>query len=101
MALSSPLHLDFRPTTRAWSQAIALFAALVGTFARVAEGQIQPHADHALGTVHFPITCSQTAQVEFDRAVALLHHMTYPQAREGFERVATTDPRCAMAHWGI
>ena len=24
-----------------------------------------------------------------DRAVALLHHMTYPQARQGFERVAT------------
>ncbi|HSE44738.1 MAG TPA: hypothetical protein VLA89_05350 [Gemmatimonadales bacterium] len=39
--------------------------------------------------------------MEFDRAVALLHHMTYPQAREGFERVATADPRCAMAHWGI
>jgi tetratricopeptide (TPR) repeat protein len=39
--------------------------------------------------------------VEFDRAVALLHHMTYPQAREGFERVATVDPKCAMAHWGI
>jgi tetratricopeptide (TPR) repeat protein len=27
--------------------------------------------------------------------------MTYPQAREAFERVATTDPQCAMAHWGI
>jgi tetratricopeptide (TPR) repeat protein len=27
--------------------------------------------------------------------------MTYPQARDAFQRVATTDPRCAMAHWGI
>jgi tetratricopeptide (TPR) repeat protein len=27
--------------------------------------------------------------------------MTYPQAREAFERVAAADPRCAMAHWGI
>jgi tetratricopeptide (TPR) repeat protein len=26
--------------------------------------------------------------------------MTYPQAREAFQRVATTDPTCAMAHWG-
>jgi hypothetical protein len=26
--------------------------------------------------------------------------MTYPQAREAFERVATMAPRCAMAHWG-
>ena len=27
--------------------------------------------------------------------------MTYPAAREGFERVAAVDPHCAMAHWGI
>jgi tetratricopeptide (TPR) repeat protein len=27
--------------------------------------------------------------------------MTYPQAREGFERIVSTDPTCAMAHWGI
>ena len=27
--------------------------------------------------------------------------MTYPQAREAFERVSRTDPRCAMAHWGV
>jgi tetratricopeptide (TPR) repeat protein len=39
--------------------------------------------------------------VELNRAVALLHHMTYPQAREAFQRVATIDPQCAMAHWGI
>ena len=41
-----------------------------------------------LGKVDFPISCSQPAQAEFNRAVALLHHMTYPQAREAFERVA-------------
>jgi len=39
--------------------------------------------------------------VEFDRAIALLHHMTYPQARQGFERVATIDSKCAMAYWGV
>jgi tetratricopeptide (TPR) repeat protein len=27
--------------------------------------------------------------------------MTYPQARVAFERAATIDPQCAMAHWGI
>ncbi len=64
-------------------------------------GQAGQHAGHHLGTVDFPISCSEGARVEFDRAVALLHHMTYPQAREAFERVAATDPRCAMAHWGI
>jgi hypothetical protein len=65
------------------------------------KGQVDQHAGHPLGTVDFPITCSEQAQVEFNRAIALLHHMTYPQAREAFERVATIDPRCAMAHWGI
>ncbi len=64
-------------------------------------GPVQQHAGHPLGTVDFPITCSEQAQVEFNRAVALLHHMTYPQAREAFQGVATTDPLCAMAHWGI
>jgi hypothetical protein len=54
-----------------------------------------------LGAVDFPISCSQRAQLEFNRGVALLHHMTYPQARESFQRVATLDTQCAMAHWGI
>jgi len=63
--------------------------------------QVQPNAGHFLGEVDFPISCSERARGEFDRAVALLHHMTYPQAREAFERVAETDPKCAMAHWGV
>lgn len=59
--------------------------------------------DHttSLGTVHFPVSCTPEAQAEFDRAAALLHHMTYPQAREAFERVAALDPTCAMARWGV
>lgn len=66
-----------------------------------ARSQGQKHAGHAPGTVDFPISCSEQAQVEFNRAVGLLHHMTYPGAREAFQRVAKTDPGCAMAHWGI
>lgn len=54
-----------------------------------------------LGTVDFSISCSRPAQVEFNRAVALLHHMTYPQAREAFQRVTAMEPGCAMAHWGV
>lgn len=58
------------------------------------------HAEH-LGKVDFPVSCSPAARVEFNHAVALLHHMTYPQARAAFEHVAVIDPRCAMAHWGV
>src|SRR6266567_3369424 len=63
------------------------------------QAQLQQHARHALGTINFPVTCSSQAQTEFNRAVALLHHMTYPQAREAFQHVAALDPHCAMAHW--
>ncbi|MEO8635915.1 MAG: hypothetical protein ABI587_11625 [Gemmatimonadales bacterium] len=77
-----------------------ILLALLGR-SSTAGGQVQPDDGHSLGTVDFPISCSEPAQVEFNRAVALLHHMTYPQAREEFERVAATDPHCAMAPWGI
>jgi tetratricopeptide (TPR) repeat protein len=59
------------------------------------------HAGHLTSAVNFPISCSPKAQLEFTRAATLLHHMTYPQARTAFQNVATIDPRCAMAHWGV
>jgi tetratricopeptide (TPR) repeat protein len=74
---------------------------LLGSAASGASGQAKAHVEHALGTVEFPISCAEPAQVEFNRAIALLHHMTYPRAREAFERTATLDAGCAMAHWGI
>ena len=51
--------------------------------------------------VNFRVSCTPPAQTEFNRAVTLLHHMTYPPARAAFQNVATIDSRCAMAHWGI
>ncbi len=76
-------------------------AVMLGALSSTAMAQGQQHAGHALGTVDFPVSCSDAAQAGFNRAAALLHHMTYPQAREAFERVAETDPKCAMAHWGM
>ena len=79
---------------------LALFAV---PFAQGAEktAPADPHAGHALGRVDFPVSCSPEAQKDFTHAVSLLHHMTYPQARAAFEKTAQTDPKCAMAHWGI
>jgi tetratricopeptide (TPR) repeat protein len=75
---------------------------LLGLAATAGAGaHVQHHAGQPLGTVHFPVSCSASAQAEFDRALALLHHMTYPQARAAFEKVSAADPDCAMAHWGI
>ena len=60
------------------------------------------HAGHgSLGKVEFPVSCSPAAQAEFNGAVALLHHMTYPQAREAFRELIKHDPACAMGYWGF
>jgi tetratricopeptide (TPR) repeat protein len=63
-------------------------------------GQVDPPSE-SLGDVHFEVSCNGEAQARFDRAVALLHHMTYSRARAEFSAVALTDPGCAMAHWGV
>jgi tetratricopeptide (TPR) repeat protein len=39
--------------------------------------------------------------MDFNRAVALLHSFQYEEARRAFEAVATKDPSCAMAEWGV
>ena len=71
--------------------AFLVFALLAGIPAR-ALAQAGPHGDHALGKVAFPVSCSERAQAEFDRAVALLHHMTYP-AREATRQPALNEAR--------
>jgi tetratricopeptide (TPR) repeat protein len=58
-------------------------------------------AEEKLGRVHFATSCRPEAAASFDRAVALLHSFSFSAARKAFEGVLTTDPACAMAHWGI
>ena len=88
--------------SRRWLMAATLLAgALPLSGTRPVEGQVQSHDRSDAAVVDFPISCSPAAQAEFDRGIALLHHMTYPGAREAFQAVARIDPRCAMAHWGI
>ncbi len=78
-----------------------LLGVLLTASAEGTEAQVRQQGDPPLGTVDFPVSCSDSARAAFNHAVALLHHMTYPQARESFERVAGLDPRCAMARWGV
>jgi hypothetical protein len=75
-----------------------VIAALLGSI--TASGHEQ-HDRHPLGVVDFSVSCTPEAQEAFNRAAALLHHMTYPQAREEFRKVAGIDASCAMAHWGV
>lgn len=76
----------------------ALGAALVlGFGARRGE----PAVADDIGSVHFSVSCNASVQDDFDRAVALLHHMMYVEARAAFEEIAERDAGCAMAHWGV
>ena len=53
-----------------------------------------------LGTVRFPMSCSDSARPQVERGVALLHHMTYNGARAAFSAATQTDSDCAMGYWG-
>jgi tetratricopeptide (TPR) repeat protein len=63
----------------------------------------QHHHDQTekLGRVNFNVSCIPEAQRQFNRAVAWLHSFEYEEAEKAFGEVAATDPRCAMAFWGV
>lgn len=58
-------------------------------------------SDAALGRVVFDLSCASPATEEFERGLALLHHMTYPVAYAAFETVTELDEGCAMGYWGM
>ncbi len=97
-----------------WIRSALLTAATTVLLAGVAacdapeSGEVaggEPEAVHGagddLGVVAFQVSCDPVVQGDFDRAVALLHHMMYQEARATFQAIAQEDPECAMAHWGI
>jgi hypothetical protein len=61
----------------------------------------EPPVAGQLGDVHFPISCAPEVRLQFEQAVAFLHSFQYQQAGTAFRDVAKTDPRCAMAYWGL
>jgi hypothetical protein len=58
---------------------IKLLAAVILTVA-AARGMAQEHRDgngEKLGAVHFATSCDEVAQMEFNRAIALLHSFQF------------------------
>jgi peroxiredoxin len=54
------------------------------------------------GDVHFPVTvASELAQRFFDQGIGQLHGFWYFEAERCFRQVASIDPDCAMAYWGM
>jgi tetratricopeptide (TPR) repeat protein len=60
-----------------------------------------PAGQDVLGSVSFPTSCATDVQKPFERAVAMLHSFWFEQAEAAFTDVATRDPGCAMAYWGM
>ena len=87
--------------TKQWMAAALLCIAGTPAFA-----QHETHGGGALspeqvGTVDFQTSCTPAVKTEMNQAVALLHSFWFPEARQAFQAIATKDPACAMAHWGI
>ena len=73
-------------------------------FASLAAAQEHEHpvADaQALGQTSFSTSCASEVREDFDRAVAMLHSFWYQAAEQAFRAVASEDPSCAMAYWGV
>jgi Tetratricopeptide repeat len=66
-----------------------------------ADAQATAPKPDQLGQVNFPVSCSGEAQAKFHRAMALYHSFDWKRGQEAFAEVASLDPRCGMAYWGL
>lgn len=80
---------------------IIFVIALVSAGPGCSPGTTHYHGEEMFGVVNFPVSGLPGSQTEFNGAMTLLHHMTYPQAREAFQKIAEQDSTCAMASWGV
>ncbi|HEY2954090.1 MAG TPA: hypothetical protein VGK89_02435 [Candidatus Eisenbacteria bacterium] len=82
--------------------ALAAALALMPALAIAQHEHDHTHAvPEKLGRVNFPISCKPEAQATFTRGLALLHSFAYGEAAKAFQDVASKDPGCGMAQWGI
>jgi hypothetical protein len=54
-----------------------------------------------LGKISFPNSCAPVVQPDLVMGIMLLHSFQYSAAEQTFARVPKSDPRCAMAYWGM
>jgi len=86
-----------------WGLIVVLVGALLPLGVRSNDTQHQHPVGPAatVGKAHFPVSCNAAAQMEFDRAVAMLHSFWYEMAEKTFTAVTQADSTCAMGYWGI
>lgn len=55
----------------------------------------------SMGSVAFPVSCTEDASARMRLGLALLHNMTYTEAEAAFRSASDLDPECALAYWGV
>jgi tetratricopeptide (TPR) repeat protein len=79
---------------------IAALCLGMGTVHQAGAQATAPKVDQ-LGQVHFPVSCAGEVQAKFHRAMALYHSFAMAEGKVAFDEIASLDPRCGMAHWGL
>jgi len=95
---TSSMHLLL---TAALSAGLAVSQAAMAESPQTAQGDQAMGDNTDIGTVDFQVDCDGAVRAGFDRALGLMHHMMYEQARAEFLAITEADPECAMAHWGV
>src|SRR5579864_5142819 len=94
-----PWPVDIKMLPLRFSLILMVLALLsLGQAQQVSRGQ--PSSD-GLGKVVFPNSCSPTAQPGLLKGIAQLHSFQYAAAESAFTEVSKSDPKCAMADWGL
>ena len=81
--------------------AVVMAVSLVAGTALLAGAREGPTRSDGLGDVHFAVSCTDAAQGKFHRAMALYHSFDWPRGKVAFDEIASLDPRCGMAYWGL
>jgi len=58
-------------------------------------------SSEGLGKVIFPNSCTPAAQPSLLKGIAQLHSFQYAAAESAFTEASHSDPKCAMAFWGM
>lgn len=90
------------------STKFAMFLTLVGCVGLLAFIVAKGHSNdrspepygQEIGTVHLPSSYGAAVDAHLKRGLALLHHMTYEDAREEFAAAFEENANCSLALWG-
>ncbi|NNC94035.1 MAG: tetratricopeptide repeat protein [Chitinophagales bacterium] len=65
------------------------------------KGELALCGPEQFGSVNFGLDCMESVQEDFELAIALLHSFEYSEAEKVFASVIASDPKCAIAYWGV